>query len=228
MICPLRVDMYCNNNTETALHAAIKGKHYDITLALLEAGANTNLVIRAYLDINEGLSCCSVEEDSNYGQSTGLVEACKNRDLPIVDLLLKHGARDDDCKALSIAVKNCDETLIAKLLSTKAHTDPEYKINKKMMTENVNCSHFPLFSNVTNLTYSALFPNNPTMINWHNQKCNLTQIKTQWLIDASLHLNPKLKQTPSNYDIALYAITRLDVSNNNLTSIPLALFQLCR
>nr|CAH7742533.1 unnamed protein product [Callosobruchus chinensis] len=227
MICPLRVDMYSNNNTETALHAAVKGKHYDITLALLEAGANPNLVIRAYLDINEGLSCCSVEEDSNYGQSTGLVEACKNRDLPIVDLLLKHGARDDDCKALSIAVKNCDETLIAKLLSTKAHPDPEYKINKKMMTENVNCSHFPLFSNVTNLTYSVLFPNNPTMINWHNQRCNLTQIKRQWLIDASLHMNPKLKQNPSNYDVALYAVTRLDVSNNNLTSIPLAVFQLC-
>lgn len=60
-----------------------------------------------------------MEEDTNYGQSTGLVEACRNRDVPIVDLLLKHGARDDDCKALSVAVQNKDETLIAKLLSTK-------------------------------------------------------------------------------------------------------------
>lgn len=37
----------------------------------------------------------------------------------MVDLLLKHGARDDDCKALAIAVQNKDETLTAKLLSTK-------------------------------------------------------------------------------------------------------------
>lgn len=94
------------------------------------------------------------------------------------------------------------------------------------MTENVNSSQFTIFSNITNLTYSTLFPKTPTMINWHNQKCNLNKIKTQWLIDASLHLNPKLKQNPRSYDIALYAITRLDVSNNNLTSIPLAVFQL--
>ncbi|KAJ8942684.1 hypothetical protein NQ314_010008 [Rhamnusium bicolor] len=226
LICPLRIDMYCNNNTETALHAAIKGRHYDITLALLKAGASSNTVIKAYHDINESLSCCSVEEDYNYGQSTGLVEACRNRDVPIVDLLLKHGARDDECKALSAAIYNKDETLIAKLLSTKAHPDPEYKINKKAMTENVNSSQFSIFANVTNLTYSTLFPNTPTMINWHNQKCSLTQIKTQWLIDAALHLNQKLKQNPRSYDIALYAITRLDISNNSLTIVPLAVFHL--
>ncbi|XP_049820088.1 leucine-rich repeat serine/threonine-protein kinase 1 isoform X2 [Aethina tumida] len=226
LICPLRIDMYCNNNTETALHAAIKGKHYDIALALLKAGASANTVIKAYHDINDTLACCSVEEDSNYGQSSGLVEACKNRDVPIVDLLLKYGARDDECKALAVAVANKDETLIPKLLSTKAHPDPEYKINKKAMTENINSSQFTIFSNVTSLTYSTIFPNTPTMINWHNQKCGLTQIKTQWLTDAALHQNPKLKQNPRSYDVALYAITRLDISNNSLTSVPLTVFQL--
>lgn len=60
-----------------------------------------------------------MEEDSSYGQSTALVEACKNRDVMMADLLLKHGARDDDCKALAVAVQNKDETLTAKLLSTK-------------------------------------------------------------------------------------------------------------
>lgn len=65
------------------------------------------------------MSCCSIEEDSSYGQSTALVEACKNRDVTMVDLLLKYGARDDDCKALAITVQNKDETLTAKLLSTK-------------------------------------------------------------------------------------------------------------
>lgn len=53
LVCPLRIDMYCNNNTETALHAAIKGRQYDITLSLLKAGANPNSVIKAYHDINE-------------------------------------------------------------------------------------------------------------------------------------------------------------------------------
>ena len=30
--------------------------------------------------------------------STCLVEACLNRDMGMIDLLLKYGARDDDCK----------------------------------------------------------------------------------------------------------------------------------
>lgn len=45
--------MYCNNNTETALHAGIRGRHYDITLALLNAGANANAIIKPYHNINE-------------------------------------------------------------------------------------------------------------------------------------------------------------------------------
>ncbi|XP_060525729.1 leucine-rich repeat serine/threonine-protein kinase 1 isoform X2 [Cylas formicarius] len=226
-ICPLRIDMYCNNNTETALHVAVKGKHYDIVLALLNAGANPNAIIKPFHSINEIQNSCSViDDDSGYAQSTALVEACKNRDFPVVDLLLKHEARDDECRALSVAIMNRDETLIAKLLSTKAHADPEYKINKKSMTENIHSSQFSIFSSVPSLTYSTLFPNTPTMINWHNQRCSLTEIKTQWLIDAALSLNSKLKQNPRSYDIALYAITRLDVSNNNLNSIPLVVFQL--
>lgn len=47
------------------------------------------------------------------------MEACRNRDVPMVDLLLKFGARDDDCKALAVTVQNRDETLTAKLLSVK-------------------------------------------------------------------------------------------------------------
>lgn len=94
------------------------------------------------------------------------------------------------------------------------------------MTESIHSPKFSIFSNVTQLTYSSLFPNTPTMINWHNQRCHLSQIRSQWLTDAALHLNQKLKQNPRSYDIALYAITRLDISNNSLTSLPLIVFQL--
>lgn len=94
------------------------------------------------------------------------------------------------------------------------------------MTENVNSSQFSIFSNITNLTYSTLFPNTPAMINWHNQKCQLSQIRMQWIVDAALQVNPKLKQNPKSADVVLYSITRLDISNNSLVSIPLAVFQL--
>ncbi|KAL3278816.1 hypothetical protein HHI36_016337 [Cryptolaemus montrouzieri] len=174
----------------------------------------------------KSFTCSMLEEDFNSGQSTALEEACRNRDVATVDLLLKSGARDDDCKALIIAFENKDENLVAKLLSIKAHADPEYKINKKAMTENVSATQFKIFSNITQLTYSTMFPNVATMINWHNQKCQLDHVKKQWLIDSALHLNPKLKQNPRSHDVSLYAITRLDISNNSLTSVPLVVFQL--
>lgn len=95
------------------------------------------------------------------------------------------------------------------------------------MTENIPSSQFTVFSNFTTLTYSSIFPNVATMINWHNQRCHLSQIRPQWLTDAALHLNPKLKQNPRSHDVALFAITRLDISCNSLTFLPIEIFQLC-
>lgn len=54
----------------------------------------------------------------------------------------------------------------------------------------------------------------------------ILQVRTQWLVDAALHVNPKLKLNPRNQDIALYAITRLDLSNNALEYVPAAVMQL--
>ena len=36
MLCPVNLDLYCNNNTETALHAAVKAGHTDVVAALLQ------------------------------------------------------------------------------------------------------------------------------------------------------------------------------------------------
>jgi hypothetical protein len=49
------------------------------------------------------------------------VEACRNRDMGMIDLLIKYSARDDDCKALSIALRSDDEIIASKLLTLKAH-----------------------------------------------------------------------------------------------------------
>ncbi|XP_043263337.1 leucine-rich repeat serine/threonine-protein kinase 1 [Colletes gigas] len=218
MICPLNLDLYCNNATETALYAAVKGKHTEVVTALLAAGADPNLPLK--------VPCDQTDSDSNY--SSALIVACQQRDVKIADLLLKHGAADNTCKAIKIAAQNRDEVLTAKLLSIKAYPDSEYTINKKVMTEGTQTSHFstlsaprPLFGNVT---YSTLFPNTPTMINWHDQQCHLSQIRSQWLIDAVLHVNKKL--SAKNNDIILYAITRIDVSHNSITSIPSTIFYL--
>ncbi|XP_033223116.1 leucine-rich repeat serine/threonine-protein kinase 1 [Belonocnema kinseyi] len=214
MICPLNLDLYCNNNTETALHVSVKARHMDVVAAFLSAGANPNLPVKVLYD----------QSDPESSYSTVLAIACQNRDVKIADLLLKHGAVDNECKALKIAAQNRDETLTAKLLSIKAHPDSEYKINKKAMTDSTQSSHFSALSTFGNVTYSTLFPNVPTMINWHNQQCRLSQIRAQWFIDAVLHVNKKL--SAKNNDLVLYAITRIDISHNSITSVPSIVFYL--
>ncbi|KAJ8679026.1 hypothetical protein QAD02_014813 [Eretmocerus hayati] len=215
MVCPLNLDLYCNNNMETALHAAVKSRHTDVVAALLQAGANPNLPVKISND----------QKESGVTFTTCLAIACQNRDVKIVDLLLKHGAVDNDSAALKIAARNSDEVLTAKLLAIKAHPDAEYKINKKAMTEgNQAASHFSALSSFGAVTYSALYPSTPTMINWHDQQCRLSQIRSQWLIDAVLHVNKKL--SAKNNELVLYAITRIDISHNSITSVPSTIFYL--
>ncbi|XP_057330472.1 leucine-rich repeat serine/threonine-protein kinase 1 [Microplitis mediator] len=221
LISPFNLDIYCNNNTETALHAAVKAGHTEVVGALLQAGSNPNLPIK----INDNcISNSSTESNDSCNNTSPLTIACKNRDVKITDLLLKYGAVDNDCKALKIAAQNRDEVLTAKLLSIKAHPDPEYKINKKAMTEGTQTSHFSALSSFGNVTYPSLFPNTPTMINWHNQQCRLSQIRSQWLIDAVLNVNKKLNV--KNNDLVLYAITRIDISHNSITTVPSLIFYL--
>lgn len=43
MVSPWNIDDYCNNQSETALHTAVRQKHIEIATLLLVAGANTNL-----------------------------------------------------------------------------------------------------------------------------------------------------------------------------------------
>ena len=49
-----------------------------------------------------GLNQCKLLDGGTvfFKGSTCLVEACMNRDMGMIDLLLKYGARDDDCKVI--------------------------------------------------------------------------------------------------------------------------------
>ena len=70
-----------------------------------------------------------------------------------------------------------------------------------------------------------MFPTTPVMINWHSLK-GLSQVRKQWLIDASVAHNIKLKLNIQNQVTAITAITRLDLSNNGLKQVPFCLFQM--
>lgn len=135
----------------------------------------------------------------------------------MIDLLLKHGARDTDSKALFVAVLEKDDNVVSKLLTLKAHIDRESTVNRKGGVVLDGRSSF------TPLT--QLLPTNPVILNWHGHQC-LEYIRTEWLTDAVESLNPKYKLHHLARNISLHAITRIDVSNNIIVDLPACIFQL--
>lgn len=139
MVSPWNIDDYCNNQSETALHTAVRQRHIEIATLLLAAGANPNLhmypvdtvgrfgkshisvcVMRVFSRLCDLQNMKLNSQPNNRTEATtALVVACENRDIPMTDLLLKYDARDDDSKALSVAIKLNDESLMTKMLSIK-------------------------------------------------------------------------------------------------------------
>ena len=71
--------------------------------------------------------------------------------------------------------------------------------------------------------------NTAVVVNWYN--LHLPFIKMEWLLSCSQHHNCSISTSTSLQglsisSIALYAITRIDVSHNYLLSLPSALFGL--
>ena len=80
-------------------------------------------------------------------------------------------------------------------------------------------------SAVSSLTYNSMCPTTAVMINWH-QTGGLTALREQWLVDSAVRLNPKLRLSPKYQPMALHAITRLDLSNNEIVTLPESLWSL--
>lgn len=77
------------------------------------------LLIDAIVGLREWVAFPSFNAFDRSVGSTALVEACRNRDLGMLDLLLRNYARDDECKALFIAAQNKEELVVSKLLALK-------------------------------------------------------------------------------------------------------------
>ncbi|XP_022652148.1 leucine-rich repeat serine/threonine-protein kinase 1-like isoform X3 [Varroa destructor] len=205
-LCPLRLNDLNRSDSgreETALHAAVRGKHHQICSTLLRAGADPNIVSKG-------------DEERSP-----IEDACRLRDNQMMELLLRHGATDSDSGALRAAAIVNDDRAVAKLLSLKAHKDNENKINPRFIQ--VNKKALEALSDSA-YTAALLIPNTPVMINWHRLGCHFSRINEQWLIDAGVILNMKLKLSPQSRVPALGAITRLDVSANELIELPECVF----
>ncbi|XP_037707527.1 leucine-rich repeat serine/threonine-protein kinase 1 isoform X1 [Drosophila subpulchrella] len=220
--CPINVNLLCGAARETALLAAVRGGHLDVVQSLLQHGANPNIVAKPVEDHNDP-KCC----EEIYGLSNvPIAEACKQRSLAMLDLLLKHGARDDNGSAIGMAMTGGDEAILSRLLARRVHPDSDYKINKKGLPTPVEVNVF--LPSTSNISYSAMFPNVPTIIDWHSMgsSVQLSVVRVPWMVSGVLLLNPKLQSHPRLNEVALTAITRIDFSHNVLTAIPQELFHL--
>lgn len=83
--CPININMLCGAARETALLAAVRGSFVDVATVLLAHGANPNIIARPVEDQNDP-KCC----EEIYGLcNVPIAEACKQKSLPMMDLLLK-------------------------------------------------------------------------------------------------------------------------------------------
>ena len=130
-------------------------------------------------------------------------------------------ARDDGSAALLVSAQAVDNLVMSKLLALRAHKDTENGINKAGIAELVlgrGSSRQGRSSSASSLTYHSLCPSTPVMVNWH-QAGGITAIRDQYLIDCAVLLNTKLRLSPKYQPMGLHAITKLDLSNNELVAV---------
>lgn len=217
LICPIDINAYCEDY-QTALHVAVKQRSHVIASSLLNAKADANLsILPAPSSSVSSPFDHQARSKRRMESSTALVEACLQRDLGMIELLLKYGARDDDCKAMAYVCK--DDIIVGKILALKAHQDSEHKIHTTYINESI------LKRMKKPLLVSSILPSNAVTVNWHNQK--LDRISEPWLISAALKINPRLRLNPRNQALSLQAITRLDLSSNSLEKVPEVVWTFC-
>ncbi|XP_055377695.1 leucine-rich repeat serine/threonine-protein kinase 1 [Condylostylus longicornis] len=213
--CPISLNLLCGAAKETALLAAVRGGFVDVVSSLLEHGADPNIAAKP------------VENSNDFGEeifglcNVPLAEACKQKSEDLIKVLLHYGARDDQGTALRTTLVGGDEVILGTLLSKRVHPDSDYQINTKWLPAKIktNYSKFTLNEKSKGLI--------PTIVDWHSSHhVQLPHIKMEWIRDCVLTLNPHLKKNPKVDSISLTAITRIDISQNSISCLPIEIFSL--
>ncbi|XP_071957190.1 leucine-rich repeat serine/threonine-protein kinase 1-like [Antedon mediterranea] len=272
---------------QTPLHAAVLSWNVEITSLLLKYGAEVNAPIQSLYCLFNNDNCEPKRVSPKFSEkvfftkenSSLLFEACSAFDykLEVITLLLKHGAKDTEGKALLSALLSRRDDIVRVMLGhSGVHPDSEFTVNSDCLAEfkAASCAvsvdqlatepiekrtgksvketsnQTPHYSKMAQqlskdggrsinrdrrrtvaipkrlISNSASF-DVPVAIDWHDME--LIIIETDWLIEASLRYNITLQ----NYEVSpgiqhpcLSAITRIDISDNSLSELPLVIFQL--
>uniref|UniRef100_A0A0K0E7L1 non-specific serine/threonine protein kinase n=1 Tax=Strongyloides stercoralis TaxID=6248 RepID=A0A0K0E7L1_STRER len=197
-ICPFVLDSY-DSKGKTPLMIACARNNEPILRLLLQSGANPNLPIGVTDDDIHNMSS-STEEVLCCG-SGALIEACKSKNITFIKILFHYGAYDHENKALCLAsTLNCDD-IICLFLSKLVRIDNDNSINKR------------LFHQTSNIPV-------PCILNW--RQANLLTFPADFIFSAVHRISPKIKSIRG----AFASLTKVDLSENLLQTIPLTLFSL--
>lgn len=185
-------------------------------------------VIKCLLE--NGISpCTSTTKD---GGNPPLMQAFNNMDVDLMDMLLEYGATDEHNEVLRKAItamqsslSSINQELIDELPCRNAlsilvirfsHIDRELRLSKRTMLD----SYHELLSPDTEHNRSSKQIVHPVAINWH--KLGLNWLQPSWFTNCAKRHNQGLIK-----DSAILAtITRIDLSSNKLSFLPLCLFRL--
>uniref|UniRef100_A0A0N4ZX28 non-specific serine/threonine protein kinase n=1 Tax=Parastrongyloides trichosuri TaxID=131310 RepID=A0A0N4ZX28_PARTI len=198
-ICPFVLDSY-DSRGKTSLMIACSNNNEPILRLLLQSGANPNLPIAVTDDDIQNMSS-SIEEVLCIG-SGALIEACKIRNITFIKILLHYGAFDHENKALSLAgTMKCDD-ISCLFLSKLVRIDNDNSINKRIFQHTTN--NIPI----------------PCILNW--RQASLLTFPVDFVFPAVNRISPKVK----TIRLAFASITKVDLSENLLSTIPLTLFSM--
>ena len=198
------------NLSTSCLYVAVKNSFHDVVELLLKAGVKSSILTKV--------------GDVEY--SAILLTALENNDLLMIDKLFLHKVEDVNSHVLKKAIQEKPD-FIHHFLKYKSSLDQHYSINKVAMKKEYASNFLIADEDGRSISVDTLnperFPTNPVYVRWQNLHY-LSVVKETWLTCVGNHNNPRMSNV--NRRVPLFAITRVDVSNNSITMLPASLLQL--
>ncbi|ESO09843.1 hypothetical protein HELRODRAFT_190300 [Helobdella robusta] len=234
-----------DNDGKTALHMAVekckgseKSDCLEIVKILLQNRANPNLEITvkpSSLNTTQNFQVpdrtASVATSLTTKSTTNpLFEATKLQDVELIDLLLMHGARDDNKEAIRMAISLNNDHVVGLFLSYVSFFDQESRpfMNKKLLLdvedEVEDVADKKVLKGKWEKFASTLLG---LKLDWHG--VGLNGLCQDWFIEVGRkYFNKNVPKDFQRCNLTCYTqlITRLDISHNSITELPYFIFQL--